>query len=294
MDWMPIIKVAIAFVILSLASLSDWRSRMASDVYWIVLGTFGLTFLTFQIYVDGVSPLYYLFLFPLGVFFYDIYWDRPTLFEKEGEELALALYVSAFIVLSALIVIFQTDAYLWELMSILVVFLIIILLYYFDIVKGGADAKALIALAILFPMYPSFGGFPLVHIPSDLIQFLFPFAILILFNAALFLMIFPISFALYNTIKGDAKFPYIFLGYKMDISEARKKYVWAMERIEDGERLAALFPRGDYPHEEILDELEASGAKSIWVTPKIPFLIPLTISLMFSVFVGNIFFYFMP
>lgn len=294
MDWMPIIKVAIAIVILSLASLSDWRSRMASDAFWIVLGTFGLTFLALQIYADGVSPLYYLFLFPLCVFFYDIYWDRPALFEKDGEELALALYISAFIVLGALIIIFQTDAYLWKLMSILVVFLIIILLYYFDIVKGGADAKALIALAILFPIYPSFGDFPLLHIPTEFIQFLFPFAILILFNAALFLMIFPISFAFYNTIRGDAKFPHMFLGYKMDISQARNKYVWAMEKVEDGERSASFFPRGEYLHEEILDELEASGAKSIWVTPKIPFLIPLTISLLFSVFVGNIFFYFMP
>ena len=46
--------------------------------------------------------------------------------------------------------------------------------------------------------------------------------------------------------------------------------------------------------EEILDELEGAGVNRIWVTPKIPFLIPLTISLLFSVFVGNIFFYFMP
>ncbi|HUV25467.1 MAG TPA: A24 family peptidase C-terminal domain-containing protein [Methanomassiliicoccales archaeon] len=294
MDWMPILKIAVAFTVLLLASWSDWRIRMASDVFWIVLGTLGLIFLAFQIYEDGVSPLYYLFLFPLAVFFYDIFWDRPSLFDKEGDEIALGLFISAFIVLGTLLMIFQADEYLWKMMSILFVFLIIILLYVFDILKGGADAKALISLAILFPVYPAFMDFPLIQIPSELVQHFFPFVILVLFNAALFLMVFPISFAFYNAIKGDSKFPLMFFGYKMSVDDAKSKFVWTMERVEEGERKTFLFPKGDYEHEEILDELEAVGADRIWVTPKIPFLIPLTISLIFSAFVGNIFFYFFP
>ena len=294
MDWMPILKIAVAFTVLLLASWSDWRIRMASDVFWIVLGTLGLIFLAFQIYEDGVSPLYYLFLFPLAVFFYDIFWDRPSLFDKEGDEIALGLFISAFIVLGTLLMIFQADEYLWKMMSILFVFLIIILLYVFDILKGGADAKALISLAILFPVYPAFMDFPLIQIPSELVQYFFPFVILVLFNAALFLMVFPISFAFYNAIKGDSKFPLMFFGYKMSVDDAKSKFVWTMERVEEGERKTFLFPKGDYEHEEILDELEAVGADRIWVTPKIPFLIPLTISLIFSAFVGNIFFYFFP
>jgi len=293
MDWMPILKISIAFVILVLASWSDWRSRMASDGFWIVMGTFGLVLLALQIYEAGVSPLYYLFLFPLGVFFYDIFWDHPGFHEKGGDEIALALFISAFIVLGALLVIFWTDIFLWKLMSILIVFLVIILLYYFDILKGGADAKALIAIALLFPTYPAFGEFPLIAIPSEAIQYLFPFAILVLFNAALFLMIFPVSFAFLNAIRGDAKFPVMFFGYRMGIEEARKKFVWSMEQVEDGGRRISLFPRGDYEHDEVLDGLKAAGADRIWVTPKIPFLIPMTVSILFSAFVGNIFFYFM-
>jgi len=293
MDWMPLVKIAIAFVILALASWSDWRSRMASDGFWIAMGIFGVVFLAIQIYEAGVSPLYYLFLFPLGVFFFDLFWDRPGLFEKEGEEIALALFISAFIVLGALIVIFWEDMFLWKLMSIPIVFLVIILLYYFDIVKGGADAKALISLALIFPVYPVFLEFPLIGIPSEIVQYFFPFTILVLFNAALFLMIFPISFGFLNAVKGDAKFPLMFFGYRMDIAQAREKFVWSMERVEDGERKTSLFPKDEYEHQEVLDQLEAVGAERIWVTPKIPFLIPMAISLVFSAFVGNIFFYFM-
>lgn len=294
MDWMPILKIAIAFIVLLLASWSDWRTRMASDGFWIIIGTLGIIFLAFQIYQDGVSPLYYLFLFPIGVFFYDIFWDRPGLFDKEGDEIALGLFISAFIVLGTLLMIFQNDEYFWKMLSILIVFLILILLYVFDIVKGGADAKALISFALLFPIYPVFLDFPLIIIPSELVQYFFPFAILMLFNAALFLMIFPISFAFFNAIKGDARYPLMFFGYKMSVDDARRKFVWTMERVDDGERKTFLFPKGEYEHEEVLDELEAAGADKIWVTPKIPFLIPLTISLLFSAFVGNIFFYFFP
>ena len=116
MDWMPILTIAIAFILLLLASWSDWRTRMASDVSWIIMGTLGLILLTYQIYQDGVSPLYYLFLFPLAVFFYDIFWDRPGLFEKEGEEIALALYISAFIVLGTLLLLFHNDEYFWKML----------------------------------------------------------------------------------------------------------------------------------------------------------------------------------
>jgi len=292
MDWIPVLKICIAFIILALASWSDWRTRMASDTYWIVMGTLGLAFLGLQIFQDGVSPLYYLFLVPLAIFFYDIFWDRPSLIGGEREEMPMALYIIAFITLGTLVAIFQTGQYLWQLMIIPIVILIIIVLYYLDIVKGGADAKALIALAVLFPVYPAFGELPLIHIPTNLAQYMFPFPILVLFNAALFVMIFPVSFMFYNLVKGHARFPVMFFGYMTRLSEARSKFVWTMERVENGERKTFLFPRGDDDHDEMLDQLEAVGAEEIWVTPKIPFLIPMTISLLFSALVGNIFFYF--
>jgi preflagellin peptidase FlaK len=292
MDWTPILKIVVAFVILALASWSDWRTRMASDAFWIVMGTFGIGFLAFDMYQANVDSLYYLFLFLLGVFFYDLFWDRPGLLEKNGEEIALGLFISAFIALGALVVIFWQESYFWELMSIPIVFLVIILFYYFDIVKGGADAKALISLAVLFPTYPVFVDFPLISIPSEMSQFFFPFAIVVLFNAALFLMVFPISFGLRNALRGDGRFPAMFFGYRMDIKEARKRFVWSMERVEEGERKIVLFPKDEYEHEEVLDQLESVGAEMIWVTPKIPFLIPMTISILFSALVGNVFFYF--
>jgi hypothetical protein len=36
--------------------------------------------------------------------------------------------------------------------------------------------------------------------------------------------------------------------------------------------------------------LRAAGISRVWVTPKIPFIIPLTVSLIFVAIVGNVFF----
>lgn len=293
MDWLALLRVCIAFGVLAVASWSDWKSRTASDSYWIIIGTAGLTFLCMQLLEDGVPPLFFLFPLSLGIIFYDLFWDRPGLLEKGSNDMAIVLYVVAFICLGTLLIIYWDSSYLWEMMVIIIVFLLIMVLYYLDVIKGGADAKALIALTVLFPSYPVFAGFPLISIPSDLAMLLFPFSILILFNAALLVMIFPISFMFYNLVRGDVKFPLMLFGYRMTIEEARRKFVWSMERVENGSIVSSLFPNGSEDEEKVMAHLEANGAEHVWVTPKIPFLIPITISLLFSALVGNLFFYFL-
>jgi len=291
MDWIPFLKLGIALVVLSLASWSDWKTRIAPNSCWIIMGTAGIVFLVLQMIRDGVPPLFFLFLIVVSVFFYDIFWDRKGLFEGESGDLGLALYTSAVLSLVVLIVIYWNHFYLWKLVMIIVVILLIIALYYFDVIKGGADAKALIALTILFPAYPVFDSFPLISIPGDLAMVLFPFSLLVLFNAALFMMVFPLFFMIYNIIKGDIEIPFMFFGYRTRVSEAKDKFVWSMERVENGQIVRSILPN-TVDEEKNLSLLETHGAEYIWVTPKIPFLIPITASLVFSSMVGNIFFYF--
>ncbi len=104
MDWLPIISVTIGFIILALASWSDWKTREASDFYWVLLGTLGLILLAFEIGSDDVNALYYLFLIPLAVFFYDIFWERKGVFEDGINALPLVMYVGAFGILALLII----------------------------------------------------------------------------------------------------------------------------------------------------------------------------------------------
>ncbi|MFP4169959.1 MAG: A24 family peptidase C-terminal domain-containing protein [Methanomassiliicoccales archaeon] len=280
MDWLPVAKVGIAFTMLALASWSDWRTRLASDAHWIVIGTFGLIFLAYEMFQDPVSPLYYLFLVPLGVLFFDIFWD------DEGD-IPKALHVIAVLVFLVLVLLFWSAQYFWELISIPAVVLVLILLYYLDIVKGGADVKALISLAIMFPVYPIFDGLPLVNVPTEMVQYAFPFTIVVLFNAALMVMVFPLAYVMVNLVRGDRGFPEMLFGYRMTIPEARKRFVWPMQGFNDGELKTFLFPREVDEDQDMFQELEEAGLERIWVTPKIPFLIPIAASLLVSAVVGN-------
>jgi len=292
MDAVPVLRVAFAFIIMLAASRSDWKSRTASDTYWFVLGIFGMILLAAQIYLDGVSPLYILFLVPVGILFLDTLWDRKGMFEEGLNPVPIVLYIIAFVALAALVALYWQSAYLWQLMSILFIFALIILFYQFNIIKGGADAKALLALSIVFPVYPVFDFLPLIPIPVDVAQYLFPFSFLILFDAALITIVVPIGLFIYNISKGDTRLPVMFFGYRMSVSEARKKFVWPLEYIVEGKRKLTLFPKTMDSYDEVYNELEKSGVEDLWVTPKIPFLIPLTISVLFSTIVGNLIFLF--
>jgi archaeal preflagellin peptidase FlaK len=290
MDWTPVLMVAIAFVVLFLAARSDWKTREASDLYWIVIGAVGMVFLAVQILNDGVNLLYLLILVPIGLFFLDIFWERRGLFEDGINPVPLAMYVLGFAILGALIYQFNGDLYFWKLMIVPIMFLVFILLYQFDIIKGGADAKALIALAILFPLYPLLDSLPLIHLPYDAAQFVLPFPLLILFNAALLTIAVPVFLLFYNLFKRQVRFPAMLFGYKLPLAEARHKFVWPMERIENGELKFSVFPKASEFPEAEFDQLAAAGLQEVWVTPKIPFLIPIAASLLFSVVIGNLLF----
>jgi preflagellin peptidase FlaK len=291
MDWLVIARLVVALGVLGYASYTDWRTREASDLNWLAIGIVGYVLLATDIAMSGAPPVYFIFLVPVGVLFFDMFWDRKGVFEDGIHVVPMALYALAAISLAVLLVLYGNDPYLWRLLTIPLLFVFFFLLYQFDVIKGGADAKALIALALLFPSYPVLGQFPLIHLPTDLAQYVFPFALLVLFDAALLSLVVPIILFFYNAGKHDLRFPAMLFGYRVDVASVRQKFVWPMERL-DGERIRLiLFPRRDEAENAaILDELERAGVKRIWATPKIPFLIPIAAAVAFSFIVGNILF----
>ena len=292
MDWLPLIRLVIALAVACSASISDWRKREVSDVHWAVMGVAGLALLAVQILQDNVDLTYLLFLLPMAWFFFDMLVERRGMFEDGINPLPIALYLGSFAALAFLLSQFWNDGYIWQLMVIPILFVLIYFMYQFNIVKGGADAKALMAIALLVPRYPIIDPFPLIHVTVDVTQYIMPFAILVLFNAALLTLVVPVVMLAYNLYKRDIKVPAMFFGYTMETKDARTKFVWPMEYVKDGVLKISAFVKSDEETTEAqIDQLEAAGKTRIWVTPKIPFLIPITASLLFSTIVGNIIFF---
>ena len=158
---------------------------------------------------------------------------------------------------------------------------LVYLLFQLGLIFGGADAKALMAIAILVPTQPQIYQIPIWG------QSYMPAAWTIFSNSVILFLAIPIGMFIYNIFKRNIKFPYCLIGYRMKITKAREKFVWPLEKLVDGKRKFAYMPKA-YDSAEEFDEFEKNGITEIWVTPKIPFMIPLLVGFIFTFILGDI------
>ena len=117
-----------------------------------------------------------------------------------------------------------------------------------------------------------------------------PFSWSIFANSLIVFIFIPISLLIYNITKKNIQFPYAFIGYKMSVQKAKEKFVWPLEKLENGKRKFIFMPK-DFDAQEELAEFEKNKITEIWVTPKIPFMIPLTVGFILAFIFGDILFY---
>ena len=163
---------------------------------------------------------------------------------------------------------------------------LVYVLFQLRLIFGGADAKALMAIAVLVPLAPVISELPLWG------KSLMPASWFILSNSVLLFLFIPLSLLLFNIARRNIQFPYALLGYKMDIKKAREKFVWPLEKIVDGKRKFAYMPK-DFDIEDELDIFEKNGISKIWVTPKIPFMIPLLAGFICAFVLGDLLYFIM-
>lgn len=130
---------------------------------------------------------------------------------------------------------------------------------------GGADAKALMVLALLAPWPPA--GRP------DALQ---P-ALDALANGALAMLLVPVAFLAANVVRGHLVFPAALLGTPRALDRARRSHVWPMQVVDPASRGGLRWRYwqrigGDLDREYAA--LEQAGVARVWVTPKVPFLVP--------------------
>jgi preflagellin peptidase FlaK len=228
--YLNIARLISGFLILLYASYTDFKTRTASNVLWIIMIIIGFFLLFIQFLLNGIENILNIVFIPI------------------------------------LIIIFY---FLFQLLPFF----------------GGADAKALISLAILVPFEPTIAIFPMWNS-------IMPFAWIILSNSVFIYLVIPFSLYLYNIAKKNFDFPNCFLGYKIDLNMAKDKFVWPLEKFEDGKRKISYFSMNKNV-KDIYDKFEENGISKIWVTPKIPFMIPLLVGFLLSFFIGDILFYIM-
>jgi len=277
---LDVARFIIGTTFLLMASVTDMRTRKVPNALWAGVMPSALAILALDLVVGDmiiellVIPMVLFLLLP--VFFEG--GERTDL--KEGL-LATKVWVLAGILsLVSAIALFALDG---DPIMLLVPGLILLAygMYSVGLLFGGGDAKAMIALVLLVPFAPD--GWPTLMSTPEVL----PFPITLLMNAMLLFLVIPVAIAIYNVSRGDAGFPEMFFGYRMDIGDVEKKHVWPMEKVVNGQAVMVLFPSRSSAGEN-LRSLEAAGAGRIWVAPKVPFMVPLLMGFMAAFTIGDL------
>lgn len=176
---------------------------------------------------------------------------------------------------------------------------------------GGADAKALMCLALALPFYPHRITAPFFGV-SPLMQFFFPLtvfsnSVLLAALSAVYMLFHNLFWRLWKgkpLFDGDLrsasaarKFLVLLTSYRASVERLKEKWhIYPMEDVkkaEDGrtQRRLMLFPR-DEGREAIVDRLSRAVEAGeidelVWVTPGLPMLIFITAGLIIALFVGD-------
>jgi hypothetical protein len=288
LDVLSLTRFCATLAVLLAASREDLRTRTVDDRYWQVLGGLGFALLALEMWSEGAAGAHYILLFPMALLFYDPYVDREPLY-NEGKVCwpAAAGFALAAVAVAAAVYF----GGLTELLVIPAMFVLIYVMYFTNVIHGGADAKALMSIALVNPWYPELSeGLPILTTPEALegvVDVSFPFVLLVLMMASLTVMLLPLYNLGANARRGNLVLPMALFGRRMRVEEAEKAMVWPMETMVDGRLRRALFPKRGRNLQSEYGALRSAGIQEVWVTHKIPFIVPITAGLVLAAVVGN-------
>ena len=109
-------------------------------------------------------------------------------------------------------------------------------------------------------------------------------------NGSLLMLGLPVLTAALNLARGHVAVPAMLLGWPVAIRKARAAHVWPMQRVrEDGSVGWRFWQRAGLESLDAeYDALERAGLSRVWVTAKVPFLVPLAAGLALSWRWGNL------
>ncbi|KYC45184.1 MAG: Preflagellin peptidase [Candidatus Methanofastidiosum methylothiophilum] len=167
----------------------------------------------------------------------------------------------------------------------LLMFGLALLLFYLGLF-GGGDGKILMGIGALLPSLPgkeyAFGLFPMS-----------------VFDNALIISIFlPIFILIYNLSRKDSPKEYdsgkikkilaMLVGYRLETEKLSEKF-YPLEEFKEGKRRIKLFIGDlDFDINKYKKELKDKGIETLWATPGLPFIVPITFGYFIAIFFGDI------
>jgi len=292
-DILDALRFALGLGFLGAASIMDLKTRTVPNRLWFLMFFAGIMVLEVGYIWDNAPQVLLLTPIPSMIIFFIIF-TEGELAEDALSPAGNAALSIGLLVLAVAIIAYQGQVLGYSkdwvrTLHIPIMMLIAYGFYHMRLLHGGADAKALMGLTVLAPFYPSLGPLPLIS-NLDAMMTAFPFAFVILLDSALASLFVPLGYAFYNISRGDID-KKMFFGYRMSLTEVPNKFVWLMERVEDDEIVTILFPTRGQKKKQVLKDIKAlreKGRKRAWVSPKIPFMVPMFAGYLLAFTVGNL------
>lgn len=153
--------------------------------------------------------------------------------------------------------------------------------YLTGFIGGGADAKAIMALAVLAPL-------PLDPAWTVPWQGPFPLVLTMLMNGLFAALAVPLFLAATNLARGQLAGWITFLAFPVAVERLDYRVVWPLEYVdEDGELVRTYSPKRVPIEGSEPEDYQAAGIETVWVTPKVPFLVPLFVGVAITAFLGD-------
>ena len=171
---------------------------------------------------------------------------------------------------------------------------------------GGADAKALMCIALALPVYPE-------YLLSHSVGFVSPLFPITIFSNSVLLGALSVFYALFRNIVWIArnkesmfdglkresfgrKILALISGYKINLSKLETSHMFPLEDVyinEAGEKTRKLLAFPDYEErEDIISRLKENMPNGwVWATPGLPLLIFITAGLLIALIYGDIIWY---
>ena len=307
-------RLIVGLTALGVASLTDLRTRKVPNALWYIMATVGVGLLLADLsQLEGAGAWHLALALPVaGIFAVvvtggELWPVMPEDEEDPGRELTpeeervykTDLAVSAAIVAASIAVLvlayghMDDKAPFWYVVSSVMMVLLALGLYLMRALHGGGDAKALMTLAVLFPIHPLEDPLPILALPAGF-EVMFPFSLSVLIDAAIITALAPLAFIAISAKRGPLRFPEAVFGHPVDIEAVEDGRMWLLYEAKEGEAEVRrkLWPGRSKASEEArrraLGILKDRGESRVYVSPKIPFMVPMLAGLMMAAVIGNI------
>ena len=292
MDWLDIARFALGTGVLGYGAWADWRTRRVANRTWMLAGGAALLLLAADLWRARDPWPNTALVAASAVLFYNAFIDEYEFDARLrwGWRGAQALGVAAFAG-----AVWASDYDGWtadgnrrlHLAAVPVLMAMMFAFYYLGLMAGGADAKGVMTVALVMPFYPALRDG--LWVASD--DWSLPFPWVVFMNSLLCYLVIPQVLLAWNVAHRDLERPWLqaLIGYRLSLTEARARFVWPMQQVVGDRVVLTAFVRRGAREDEQWDALAEAGVTRPWVTPKTPYLIPLLLAFVLTVFVGDVF-----